>query len=190
MRLFACRHGERIDQIDDTWCKKAREPWDPPLSAWGREQVRRTVEGIRAKGVGRIVASPLRRTVESADIASRVLGMPFDVDDGLVEWQNELWFPSRTTGNAEWLRAAKWWSGLRRCSAPLRFPESVAEAEARCVAAAQALARDRSTVTLLIVHQVGVTSIANALGGQSLSEVGVGEAVEIRRQQPRRTHDR
>lgn len=39
-RLYVMRHGHRQDEEDEVWHVSAGRPWDPPLSAKGREQVR------------------------------------------------------------------------------------------------------------------------------------------------------
>ena len=37
--VYVMRHGHRQDEEDDCWHVNAARPWDPPLSALGREQV-------------------------------------------------------------------------------------------------------------------------------------------------------
>jgi broad specificity phosphatase PhoE/ribonuclease HI len=59
---------------------------DPELTATGRDQAKRAGEWIRALGgVDAVVASPLRRTQETANVIASALGMEVDVEPGIAE---------------------------------------------------------------------------------------------------------
>lgn len=176
--LFVCRHGERLDYIDPLWPSTSSEPWDSPLSQMGRAQILLSAQRVMDRGITSIVTSPLRRTVESAQVASQQLQMAFDVDDGLVEWQNPLWFPHRIVGNPVWLLQATQWSGRRRCTAPVRFPETEDQAKARCAAVARRLFAVEKTV-LVITHECGACGIASSLTGKNVSQISPGEMLEF-----------
>jgi broad specificity phosphatase PhoE len=53
---------------------------DPPLTAAGRLQAERLVERIAAASIARLVASPYRRTLETATIVATALGLPIAVE--------------------------------------------------------------------------------------------------------------
>jgi broad specificity phosphatase PhoE len=37
--LLVLRHGQRLDEVQDTWSASAERPWDPPLATHGLAQV-------------------------------------------------------------------------------------------------------------------------------------------------------
>lgn len=53
---------------------------DPRLTDLGRDQAEHLVERLAAAGVTRLVASPYRRTLETAAIVARRLGLPIEVE--------------------------------------------------------------------------------------------------------------
>lgn len=81
MRLYLVRHG-----ITGHNASRVFMGHDPvPLSAEGRDQVRRLVGRLREEAPEQIVASDLRRTVESAEILSEGLGLPISTHAALRE---------------------------------------------------------------------------------------------------------
>lgn len=59
---------------------------DPELTETGREQARRAAQWLSAHGgIDAIVASPMRRTRETAAAAAEVLGLDVEIDDGFIE---------------------------------------------------------------------------------------------------------
>ncbi len=59
---------------------------DPQLTDTGRDQAKRAGEWIRAVGgVDAVVASPLRRTRETAGIIATALGLEVDIEGGIAE---------------------------------------------------------------------------------------------------------
>lgn len=76
------RHGE------STWNAAGRLQYGdptPPLTATGRRQAREAAERLRDVPVAALLCSPARRAVETAEIVSRALGLPVELDDRLVE---------------------------------------------------------------------------------------------------------
>jgi isoleucyl-tRNA synthetase len=71
---FVMRHGESENNVTVTL------NGDPAnvnhLTEKGREQVRASAEGLKGKGVTRIVASNMARGIETAEIVAEVLGLP------------------------------------------------------------------------------------------------------------------
>ncbi|MFF5531339.1 bifunctional RNase H/acid phosphatase [Streptomyces cinerochromogenes] len=65
---------------------------DPALSAAGREQAHRVAEALARRGtIQAIVASPLARTRETAEIVAARLGLPVSVEGGLRETDFGAW---------------------------------------------------------------------------------------------------
>ncbi|MGD9509888.1 MAG: histidine phosphatase family protein [Geminicoccaceae bacterium] len=53
---------------------------DPPLTARGRQQASAAAERLRGAGVVRLLASPYRRTLETASIVAAALDLPITID--------------------------------------------------------------------------------------------------------------
>jgi ribonuclease H / adenosylcobalamin/alpha-ribazole phosphatase len=66
---------------------------NPGLSEEGRAQIRATADWLApiASGVDAVVASPVRRTLESAELLAAVLGKKVDVEPGFAEMEFGAW---------------------------------------------------------------------------------------------------
>jgi ribonuclease H / adenosylcobalamin/alpha-ribazole phosphatase len=66
---------------------------NPGLTDEGRDQVRATAEWLKpiADDVDVVVSSPVRRTLESAEILGEVLGHPLEVEEGFAEMEFGAW---------------------------------------------------------------------------------------------------
>jgi probable phosphoglycerate mutase len=66
---------------------------NPGLTDEGRNQVRATAEWLKpiAGDVDVVVSSPVRRTLESAEILGEVLGHPLEVEEGFAEMEFGAW---------------------------------------------------------------------------------------------------
>jgi phosphohistidine phosphatase len=99
MQLYLFRHGE---------AEPARESGDDAreLTAKGRDDVRRTAEALARAGAkpDAIVASPLVRARQTAEIAGRVLGAAWQTDARLR--------PGATLGPVQALLAAGQWQRI------------------------------------------------------------------------------
>ncbi len=80
MAVFLVRHAE----TDANAARIVQTP-DAPLSARGREQAERLAVRLARAGVAAIVASDLRRAVETARVVQRATGAPITFDPGLRE---------------------------------------------------------------------------------------------------------
>lgn len=105
-RLYFCRHGLSQAQIDDAWGGQN----DTPLSDEGRQQARHAGTQLKEQGtrIDLIVASPLSRAHETAQILAAAIGYPaeniqtvdifkertFGVYDGKVRPKD--WFDTHT----------------------------------------------------------------------------------------------
>ena len=75
------RHG----QTEHTPERRYSGRNDLPLSRTGRAEAEAAAERAKALGVDVVIASPLRRTRETAEIVAGVLGLPVVLDEDLVE---------------------------------------------------------------------------------------------------------
>ncbi|MCD8507564.1 histidine phosphatase family protein [Candidatus Woesebacteria bacterium] len=68
------RHGDKLFS-----------PLDPSLNELGHEQARRTAEYLADQPIQKIIASPLRRTQETAQYIAEKLNLPIHTDERLRE---------------------------------------------------------------------------------------------------------
>lgn len=76
-RFFLIRHGDKV-----------RIPGDPPLSDLGIEQAKKTGHHLKTIPITKIVASPIKRTQETANYISDILDLEFDTNELLRERAN------------------------------------------------------------------------------------------------------
>ena len=127
---------------------------NPGLSDEGREQVRLTADWLRpvADRIDVIVASPVRRTIESADIVAGVLGKPVLEDAAFAEMEFGRW-DGLTFGEAleQYPREFRAWAGSVEAAPP--GGESFVDAERRVLAGlAGLLERHRGETVVLVSH--------------------------------------
>lgn len=78
------RHGQREDYVNTKWGVTARRPQDPNLSEEGKAEIRLVAEDLLQELVSEgidtneviIMASPLIRTVQTAEIIAQTLNIP------------------------------------------------------------------------------------------------------------------
>ena len=63
---------------------------DPALSEEGIEQARRLPEALARFPVSRLVSSPQRRAVQTAEPVAEALGLSVDIDERLAEYDRDL----------------------------------------------------------------------------------------------------
>ncbi len=107
MLLLLARHGNTFEAGDKVVWVGART--DLPLTARGRDQAAALATGLQPFGprIGRIIAGPLKRTREHADITARGLQLeaPVSIDERLREIDYGLW-EGKSTGEIEALGGA------------------------------------------------------------------------------------
>jgi broad specificity phosphatase PhoE len=71
--VIVMRHGEREDTADSQWVSKADRPWDPLLTARGKEEAARAGQAIidmcnryNLEPPSHVFSSPLTRCVQTA----------------------------------------------------------------------------------------------------------------------------
>ncbi len=63
---------------------------DPDLSEEGIEQAKRLPEALARFPIARLVSSPQKRAIQTADPVAEALGLPIDIDDRLAEYDRDL----------------------------------------------------------------------------------------------------
>ena len=155
--ILIVQHGE-----------KDRLPGDPGLTESGRLHAEATAAWLRSTGsVSRIVTSPLRRAVETAEPIARLLGLAVTTDDRLRERMN--WEGGDGQAIEEFM--FEW----RRASADRSFVptngDSSHQAAARFIAALDDLAMstgDDGEVVVVAHGGVTVDVLRTLLGDQQL----------------------
>jgi broad specificity phosphatase PhoE/ribonuclease HI len=160
------RHG----QTEHTPERRFSGRNDLPLSRTGRAEAEATAVRAKELGIEVVVASPLRRTRETAEIVAAALGLPVQFDDDLVELD---------FGDLEGLTfdeaAAKHPLAARRFGSDVtvRAPggESVADVSARVSRARRRVLSEHAGRTVLVVSHVTPIKLLLAAG------MGVGDEV-------------
>jgi broad specificity phosphatase PhoE len=86
-RVFMVRHGATVVSAEDRFAGAS----DVALSDEGREQIRRLAERLSNEKIAAIYASPLGRTVESAQILAAPHELEVQTRDGLREISHGRW---------------------------------------------------------------------------------------------------
>jgi probable phosphoglycerate mutase len=140
---------------------------NPGLSDDGRAQVRATADWLApvAEGVDAVVASPVRRTLESAEIIAERLGRPVEVEPRFAEMEFGRWDGLTFAEVAERDKAGLdgWFGSLET---PPPGGESFREVEERVLAALEELLGSHPGKTVVVVSHVTPikTLVARALG--------------------------
>ena len=78
--MFLLRHGQ--SEFNVHFAKSRIDPGieDPALTELGHAQAKAAAVALGARGLTRIVASPYRRTLETASVLADSLGLPIEID--------------------------------------------------------------------------------------------------------------
>lgn len=153
MLLFLIRHaltaqtGERLSG------------WTPgiPLSEEGRAQAARLAERMRPIPIDAVYASPLDRTVETAKPLASSKGLRVRVRDAFGEVNYGDW----TGRRLRTLAKTKLWRQVMARPSGVRFPggETIAETQARAVAAVEDLRAKHPRESIAVVSHADVIRI-------------------------------
>ena len=105
--MFLLRHGQ--SEFNVHFAKSRIDPGieDPALTELGHAQAKAAAVALGARGLTRIVASPYRRTLETASVLADSLGLPIEIDSLIRE---RCWFVCDVGTPASTLRTR--WPGL------------------------------------------------------------------------------
>lgn len=83
MELLLIRHARPVR------VEAAGRPADPPLDEVGRRQAGALARWLHDDPIDAVVASPLRRAVETAEPLAAALGLEMTHEEGIVEWDRD-----------------------------------------------------------------------------------------------------
>lgn len=141
------------------------------LSDDGRAQACRLAERLAAERIDRVVCSPLDRTHATAEPIAAAQGLTAETLDGLIELDMGDW---TGRGIAD-LHGDQAWTEWNEQRATARIPggETMAEAQARIVAALAALAAASPERTVAVVtHSDMIKAVVAHALGLSLNHLG------------------
>ncbi len=85
--LYFVRHGE----TEWNAIRRMQGQWNSDLNDVGRRQADANGRFLKAHGIEYMVASPLDRTRQTAEIIDNHLGVGFDLDERIKEWHCGEW---------------------------------------------------------------------------------------------------
>jgi 2,3-bisphosphoglycerate-dependent phosphoglycerate mutase len=113
MRLYFVRHGESEANV---LREVSNRDFKHPLTEKGREQSWALARSLQGMPVARLFTSPLMRAVETAEILTEALGVPYELTDALREYDcgilegrsdDECWRLHGAQREA-WLKDRRW----------------------------------------------------------------------------------
>ncbi|SDC87725.1 probable phosphoglycerate mutase [Geodermatophilus telluris] len=153
------RHG----QTEHTPERRFSGRNDLPLSAVGRAEAEAAAERAAGLGVEVVVASPLRRTRETAEVVAARLGLPVAFDDDLVEMDfGDLEGLTADEARAQHPLAAR--RVFTEVDVPAPNGESVADVSRRVARARARVLREHRGRTVLVVSHVTPIKLLLAAG--------------------------
>ena len=176
MRLILVRHG-RPNEIDSAM------PGDPSLNEDGWRQARAVARLLAGEGITRIVASPMRRALETAQPLADRVGLAVDIAPGWAEADRG----AHRYRSTETLRAEGGEAWARFLADPIRYLGAEPEAfRAGVLAALEATGAgdDRTARVAVFTHGLPINVVlAHALGLDSVTTflVGYGSVTRLRR---------
>jgi probable phosphoglycerate mutase len=150
-RVVFVRHGETRHTAERRFSGEGGD--DPGLIDAGVEQARRAARAIsELGGVGALVCSPLRRSLETAEVVASSLGAEVDVDAGFRECAFGAW-DGLTLAEVEKRWPEELASWLRSTAVRPPGGESVADVQRRVEEAlASRLERHRDRTVVVVSH--------------------------------------
>ncbi len=152
-KVILLRHGETQHTADGLFSGPGG-PADPGLIETGREQARRAARALSGMGgVDVLLSSPLRRTLETAEVVAAGLELPVEVEEGFQECSFGLWDGHPLTDvEAEWPDEIAAWLISRTARPP--GGESVTDVQKRVEAALLSVLELHRGKTVVIISHV------------------------------------
>ncbi|GEP39553.1 bifunctional RNase H/acid phosphatase [Nocardioides psychrotolerans] len=152
--LILVRHGVTAHTVEKRFSGGLASA-NPPLSDEGREQVRATAEWLApiAEKIEVVIASPVRRTRESAEIVAEVLGKALVEEPGFAEMEFGIW-DGMTFGEVAKAHPKMLDAWLGSIDAAPEGGESFSIVEERVLAGLQRVLSDHAGETVVVVSHV------------------------------------
>lgn len=177
-RIVLLRHGETEGNSKERFHGSS----DIPLSEEGRAQVRAASRRLAREVFDVVVASPLRRSWESARIASG--GAPLRLETGFREVHFGRWegMTAEEIAQSDPVLYADWQAKAPGFEYPSGEPR--AAFRSRVLAGLESLQASGASCALLVVHKGVIRVIAEHLLGKPLEDgiPALGESVSLTRQ--------
>ena len=153
--MILIRHGQTIFNVIFSVTRIDPGVPDPLLTSRGRGQARDIAASLAGKDIARIVASPYRRAIQTADTVARSLGVPliidadvrerfsFSCDVGTRTSELARTWPEYEFGHLE----ERWWPDSE---------ESEASFEERCARFGKRMAADPAAARTAVITHWGV----------------------------------
>ncbi len=161
-RVYLVRHGATTLSAEDRFAGET----DVPLSDQGRAQLRHLADRLAREPLSTVCASPMRRTLESAEILSKPHGLPIVSVPALREISHGRW-ETRTRREVEelWPEEYARWESDPYTFAP-EGGESGLAVTARALPSLLELVAAQAGRTLLVVsHKATIRLLLSALLG-------------------------
>ncbi len=81
MKIYLVRHGE-----------KEKDEFSSNLTALGKEQITKLAETLKNKNINKIYSSSNPRSIQTAEIISNKINIPFSIIDSIQELPREVFF--------------------------------------------------------------------------------------------------
>jgi broad specificity phosphatase PhoE len=168
--LYLIRHGATEANLSRPYVLQGRRT-DLPLSEIGRHQAEAARRALQDRPIARFFCSPLRRTVETAEIVAQPHGKPLQKAEGLIEcdvgrWEGLSWEAVSQQDREHW-QAFEADPGM----VPYAGGESFYDVQCRAVPAIEQLVREHPTGDLAIVtHNIVARVYAAHLLGLPISK--------------------
>jgi broad specificity phosphatase PhoE len=161
-RIFMVRHGSTVLTAEDRFAGST----DVQLSDEGRQQTRRLAERLSSEQIAAVFASPLSRTVETAQILAKPHNLPVQIRDGFREISHGRWEQmTRREVEEKYPDEAAEWEEDPYTFAP-QGGESGLAVTARALPALLDLVRKHPGETLLVVsHKATIRLLLSSLLG-------------------------
>lgn len=165
--LWLLRHGNREDLVHLDWAGSTARPLDPPLSADGVEQARRTGARLGSEGIAHIFTSPYVRCAQTAKIVAERITAPIGIEPGLGELNQADWSqgPPALLSRCELAALISPFADRHQPELVPTYPETMDEAFARSEKTARALLAGYPGPLLLVGHAVSIIGIVRGLTG-------------------------
>jgi broad specificity phosphatase PhoE len=160
--IFLVRHGQTALNAEGRF----RGRRDVPLDERGREQAAAAARELDGAGVTAVYASPLRRTVQTAQAVADVCGVPVTMVDDLIDLDHGSW--EALTPDEAAARDPEEFRRFREDPRNATAPggERLADVDVRLLSALRSIAaRHEGEPVVAVSHEIPIRLVIAALAG-------------------------